>query len=84
VHAPPNSCRPPTCVTGQPQPAATPSGWWDTWFWRLVQICGLGLVIYEARFEHADRPWLLLVAVAMMLGGLGAQFVLRWILGRIE
>ena len=69
-----------------PAPAtpALPSDPWSIWFSRIIQIVGLGLVVYEAVVEHTDRPWLLLVASAMMLGGLGLQLVLRALLGRIE
>jgi hypothetical protein len=56
---------------------------WSIWFSRLIQVTGLGLVIYEALAEHSDRPVLLLVATSMMLGGVGLQLVLRWALGRI-
>lgn len=74
-------------MTEQPTPTderpTTTSDPWSIWFMRLVQVVGLGLVIYEARFEDGDRPFLLLVASAMMLGGLGIQLVLRWLLRRV-
>jgi hypothetical protein len=65
-----------------PAPAAAPD-LWSIWFSRLMQIAGLGLVIYEATVEQVDRPWLLLVATAMMLGGLGLRLVVEWALKRL-
>jgi hypothetical protein len=53
------------------------------WFSRLIQIVGLAIVIYETLAEQVDRPWLLLVAVAMMVGGLGLQLIVRWLLERM-
>lgn len=69
--------------TSQPEPPATPTDPWSIWFSRLIQIVGLALVIYEALVEENDRPWLLLIAAAMMLGGVGLQLLVRWALGRI-
>ena len=78
------STTPPPDVPAAPSPAvAVPSDPWSIWFSRLIQVVGLGLVIYEAVVEHTDRPWLLLVASAMMLGGLGLQLVLRWLLAKV-
>lgn len=65
----------------QPPPSSDP---WQIWFSRIVQIGGLILIGYEARWEHNDRPWLLLVAVAMMTGGLGLQALARWLLERMD
>lgn len=56
---------------------------WSIWFSRLIQVMGLSIVAYETVVEHTDRPWLLLVATSMMLGGLGLQLVVRWALGRL-
>lgn len=56
---------------------------WSIWFSRIIQVFGLGVVVYETTVEHTDRPWLLLVATSMMLGGLGLQLVVRWALGRL-
>ena len=54
---------------------------WTLWFTRLVQLVGLLIVITEQVavlvFDRDPEPWLLLVAVAMMLGGLGLRMVLR-------
>lgn len=66
---------------GVPVPSTTDP--WSIWFSRLIQVCGLGVVAYETVVEHTDRPWLLLVATSMMLGGLGLQLVVRWALGRL-
>lgn len=62
--------------------APPPTDPWSIWFSRLVQVVGLGVVIFETVVEENDRPWLLLVATAMMLGGLGLQLVLRALLAR--
>jgi hypothetical protein len=72
-------------VTSQPKskPPPAPQDLWSIWFSRLMQIAGLGLVIYEATVERVDRPWLLLVATAMMLGGLGLRLVVEWALKRL-
>lgn len=67
-----------------PEPAAHTSDPWQIWFSRLIQVAGLGIVIFETLAEHADRPWLLLVSTAMMIGGLGLQLVIRWAIGRIS
>jgi hypothetical protein len=76
-------------VTGKPsrrrerppeQPRPDP---WQIWFSRLIQVMGLAVVVYETRWEHNDRPWLLLVAVAMMTGGLGLQVLVRWLMERM-
>lgn len=56
---------------------------WQIWFSRLIQIVGLAVVVYEVRWEHNDRPWILLVAVAMMTGGLGLQALARWLMERM-
>lgn len=65
-------------------PAAPTRDPWSIWFSRVMQVVGLLLVIYEAVAKDRDRPYLLLVAMAMMLGGLGLQLVLRWLLKRLE
>lgn len=56
---------------------------WSIWFSRLIQIAGLGLVIYESVVARTDRPWILLVASSMMLGGVGLQLIVRWGLTRV-
>lgn len=73
--------RPPSPRQDQPPPL--PQDPWSIWFSRAIQVAGLGLVIYEALAENNDRPVLLLVATAMMLGGLGLQMIVRWLLGRL-
>lgn len=68
---------------GTPEPAASGDPW-QIWFSRIIQIVGLGIVIFETLAEQADRPWLLLVATSMMIGGLGLQLVIRWAIGHIS
>lgn len=76
-------------MTQPPQPPAeevvpldAPSGVpskpdrWATWFTRLIQAVGLGMVIFQQANYKSD-PWLLLVAIAMMIGGTGLQLILR-------
>lgn len=62
--------------------APRPADPWSIWFSRLVQVVGLAIMVYETLVEHTDRPWLLLSAMAMLLGGLGLQLIVRWALGR--
>ena len=54
---------------------------WSIWFTRIVQLVGLLIVITEQvavlLLGRHPEPWLLLVAVAMMLGGLGLRLILR-------
>ncbi len=56
---------------------------WSVWFFRLVQVTGLASFIYELLFEKADRPYILLVGLAMMLGGAGIQLIVVWALKRL-
>lgn len=54
---------------------------WSTWFTRVVQTVGLVMVMVQAGavylLDREPEPWLLLVAVAMMLGGYGLRLILR-------
>ena len=63
---------------------AHPQDRWSLWFTRLMQLVGLGIVVYETLVVQSDRPWLLLVAVAMMLGGQGLRLLLRGARGLME
>ena len=56
--------------------APTPSDPWSVWFFRAVQVIGVAMVVYQQVLQKSD-PWLLLVATAMMLGGLGLQLIAR-------
>lgn len=51
------------------------------WFTRAMQLVGLLLVVTEQVavlfMDREPEPWLLLVSVAMMLGGLGLRLILR-------
>lgn len=52
---------------------------WTIWFSRLLQIIGVGTFIEQLIVGQGgdDRPWILLISLAMMLGGLGLQLLLR-------
>lgn len=65
-----------------PKPSTPTPDRWTVWFFRAVQLVGLCLIIYEARFNDHDRPYLLLVASAMMLGSVGMSMILRWLTER--
>lgn len=67
----------PRCVTEQQQ--STKSDPWQIWFSRIVQIVGLGAFIEQLIVSQGspDRPWVLFISLAMMLGGLGMQMLLR-------
>lgn len=69
----------------QPPAPPAPSGSdpWQIWFSRAVQVVGLAIMVFEARPGGEQRPWLLLFATGMMLGGVGLQMVLRWVAGRM-
>lgn len=56
---------------------------WSIWFFRLVQLVGLGSFIYELAFSRLDRPYILLVGLAMMLGGAGLQLITMWALRKM-
>ena len=60
-----------------------PSDPWSIWFSRSVQVVGLGIMIFEARPGGEQRPWLMLFATGMMLGGIGLQLILRWVAARV-
>lgn len=55
---------------------------WTVWFFRIVQVAGLALILFEALAKDKDRPYLLLVASAMMLGSVGMNMMLRWLIDR--
>lgn len=54
---------------------------WSIWFWRIVQIIGLIVfleqVIVSGSTTRPDRPWILIFAMAMMLGGYGMVTLIR-------
>lgn len=64
-------------------PAPLNSDPWQIWFTRAVQVVGLGIMVFEAVGRKAERPWLMLFAAGMMLGGMGLQSIVRWAAGRI-
>jgi hypothetical protein len=66
-----------------PTPTPPPDRW-SLWFTRLMQLVGLGIVCYETIVVQRDRPWLLLVAVAMMIGAQGLRLLLRGARGIME
>lgn len=55
---------------------------WTVWFSRIVQIVGLVIVVEQLVVGQGspDRPWILMIAVAMMLGGIGLQLLLKAVL----
>ncbi len=57
--------------------ATQPQDRFQVWFWRLVQIVGLLVVCYEVVVEKRERPWIDLLAVAMILGAQGIVMLLR-------
>ena len=61
---------------------------WSKWFTRTVQTVGLLMVIVQAAavylLDREPEPWLLLVAVAMMLGGYGLRLILRGASGVLD
>jgi hypothetical protein len=69
----------------QPQAASPPttSDPWQIWFSRLIQVTGLGIMVFETLGRKAERPWLMLFATGMMLGGIGLQLILRWVAARV-
>lgn len=44
---------------------------------------GLGSFVYELAFTKLDRPYILLVGLAMMVGGAGLQLVTMWALRKM-
>ncbi len=63
-------------TSGNQQPSTDP---WAIWFSRFLQIIGVGTFLEQLIVGQggADRPWILLISLAMMLGGLGLQMLLR-------
>ena len=61
---------------------------WSKWFTRTVQAVGLLMVVTQAAavylLDREPEPWLLLVAVAMMLGGYGLRLILRGASGVLD
>ncbi len=51
------------------------------WFFRTVQIGGLGVIGHEL-IQDGQRPWMLLTAGGMMLGSAGLQLIIRWAIRR--
>lgn len=62
-----------------PEPPASQEPW-SIWWSRVVQVGGLGIMGYETFVEHADRQWLLLCAMGMMLGEIGLKSLFRVLL----
>ena len=56
---------------------------WSIWFARLVQVVGLLIAIEQVvvgQVQRHDRLLILALAMAMMLGGVGLQLLLRVVL----
>lgn len=61
------------------------------WVGRTSQVLGLGIMAFETAstrlFGPADageRPWLMLFATAMILGGVGLNILLRAMVARMQ
>lgn len=67
----------------EPVPEVEVNDRWSLWFPRTMQSTGLLAFVYEVVIERQERPWILLVAMAMMLGGVGLRLVLNYALGRV-
>jgi hypothetical protein len=79
----PNGDRSP--VPGPPASSgqSTPDPW-TIWLSRLIQVFGLVGFLHELIIGTVkERPYILLVCVAMMMGGAGLQLILRWALSRL-
>ena len=63
-------------ATQQPVP---PEPWPPLWSW-IVRILGTAIMVQQAWFEQQDRKWLLLCAMALMLGELGVKSLFRFLL----
>jgi hypothetical protein len=52
---------------------------WTLWFFRIVQVVGLAIIIEQLIVGQGkeDRPWILLIGLAMLLGAFGIQLGLR-------
>ncbi len=50
---------------------------WNTAYFRIVQVVGLALIVYEAVLTRGGRWPLLLVYLAMITGPEGIRWVLR-------
>lgn len=64
------------------QPTENPAASADQfqkWFFRAVQIGGLGVIGHEL-IQDGQRPWMLLTAGGMMLGSAGLQLIIKWVL----
>lgn len=53
---------------------------WSIWWSRVVQVAGLGIMGYETFVEHADRQWLLLCSMGMMIGEIGLKALFRMLI----
>lgn len=65
-----------------PEPAQIDT--WTKWFYRGIQGLGVATWIYEVVGEQIDRVWLLILSVALMIGGTGMELVVRAFARRIE
>lgn len=58
---------------------------WSKWFTRLVQLVGLAMIVVQQAAVYLlgrdPQPWLLLVAMAMILGGWGLRQAIRGMSG---
>ncbi len=66
-------------VTQPSENAAASADQFQKWFFRAVQIGGLGVIGHEL-VQDGQRPWMLLTAGGMMLGSAGLQLIIKWLL----
>jgi hypothetical protein len=63
-----------------PKPSDAPAvDQWSKWFNALLQFTGWGIIVEQVIVgqDGHDRPWILLIAIAMILGGAGLRLLLR-------
>lgn len=63
---------------------------WSVWFGRAMQAAGLLIMLFETAStrlfgnpEVGERPWLMLFATGMMIGGIGLNLLLRAVVQRM-
>lgn len=64
---------------------------WSVWFGRSMQAAGLAIMLFETASTRlfgdpsaGERPWLMLFATGMMLGGIGLNVLLRAVVQRMQ
>ncbi len=59
------------------EPQAATADPWAVWWFRFMQVGGFGGFVHELVVGGVERKWLLLVCVAMMIGGQGLNLIVR-------